>query len=75
MKNKRIWLTGASRGIGLETAKLLAKTEADLFLSARSEQSFKEVISDFANHKNTYLMPCDVSSSLEIATIYKKIKE
>jgi len=75
MKKKRIWLTGASRGIGLETAKILAKTGSVIFMSASTEQSLKNIKSEFAGYENCYLMPCNVASNDEIKATYTKIKE
>jgi short-subunit dehydrogenase len=75
MKNKRIWLTGASRGIGLETAKLLAKKGLTLFLSASSPDSFKPVISQFKEFENIFFYPCDISDSNEVKNTYSKIQK
>jgi len=74
MEKLRIWLTGASRGIGLETAKILAENGATLFLSASSHESFKNVAGTFNNFDNIFLMPCDISKSKEVKRIYSKIR-
>ncbi len=75
MKNKRIWLTGASRGIGFETAKLLAKNDVTLFLSARRRESFDDVIQHFQSSEKVYIIPCDVSNSDNVKNAYAEIKE
>ncbi len=42
-KNKTIWITGASTGIGAELAKQLADTDVTLILTARDEQKLKTI--------------------------------
>ncbi len=73
--NKRIWLTGAARGIGLATARLLADTDAVLFLSSTKPESFKDVVTLFKDYSNIYFMPCDVSDANEVKKTYAKIKK
>ncbi|UCD17026.1 MAG: SDR family NAD(P)-dependent oxidoreductase, partial [Candidatus Zixiibacteriota bacterium] len=41
LKNKIVFITGASSGIGLETAKLFAREQAKLILAARREARLK----------------------------------
>ncbi len=71
----KIWLTGASRGIGLETAKLLADRGATLFLSASKQESFENALPLFKDNENIFLFPCDISKSEEIRKTYAKIKD
>ena len=42
-KNKRVWITGASSGIGAALAKAFAEHGAHLILSARNEQELNRI--------------------------------
>jgi short-subunit dehydrogenase len=46
LKGKRIWITGASSGIGKELALYAARKGAIVLLSSRNEQSLKEVVKE-----------------------------
>ncbi|MET1254857.1 SDR family NAD(P)-dependent oxidoreductase [Aliikangiella maris] len=52
--DKRIWLTGASSGIGLALAHLLLNNNAKVALSARNEQRLNE---HFKHHTNALILP------------------
>lgn len=62
-----IVITGASRGIGLATAKRLDTSDSNLFLVASSKDSFK---GDF---KNARLFGCDMSKSDQINNLVSEI--
>ena len=47
LENRKIWITGASFGIGLELAKALLEKNNELVLTARSESSLQQLESDF----------------------------
>jgi 3-oxoacyl-[acyl-carrier protein] reductase len=74
IKNKVVLITGASKGIGRETALLLAQKGAMLAISARNENLLKEV----ANLCSTEVLifPSDMSVEKEISNFiqaaYKK---
>lgn len=65
MKNKIILITGATSGIGKETARILAGMGAELVLVARDEDKLKNTISEIGkttgNTKLEYIQ-CDLSS-------------
>lgn len=49
MKSKVIVITGASSGIGMETAKLLASAGHKLILAARREEKLKALVTSIKN--------------------------
>ncbi len=72
LKNKVVFITGASTGLGLELAKQLVKQGANTILTARNEEKLEKArvttgISD------SYLL--DVRSEREIAEVVTKVIE
>lgn len=74
---KYILITGASSGIGLEMARILANKKYDLILVARSEKKLQalkqELESSFGVEVNCIL--ADLSDELEVAKVYKTTEE
>lgn len=68
-RNKTIWITGASSGIGLALAKKLSKMGCILILSSRSEMN----LNDFG--KDCYWIPLDLSKPESINTCFQEIKK
>ena len=60
MKDKVIWITGASSGIGAELAKQYSKTGARLILSARRKLALQAVKDSCENQKNIEILPLDL---------------
>jgi short-subunit dehydrogenase len=71
---KNIWITGASRGIGLGIAKQLINGNYNLILSASSKDSFRDLPKEILTAKNTFLFPCNLLNADDVATAYEKIK-
>ena len=67
VENKVILITGASSGIGRETARVLAQNGARVVLSARREERLKELAAELGE-RAAYL-PSDVTR-LEDTTMY-----
>jgi short-subunit dehydrogenase len=72
LKNKVIWLTGASSGIGEALAYELAKKGAKLILSARRKEELERVKGncDAAAQPNIHTLPLDLSepATLKLST-------
>lgn len=69
MQDKTILITGATSGIGKETAKALAKNGARVLFNSRNEQKGKETqaeIQEFAGHDKVHFTACDLSSLKQI---------
>lgn len=75
--NEVIWITGASSGIGAEMAKLLAKSGADLILSARRENLLIEVGKECEalSQKKPFILPFDATDSEEQKNAFDKVME
>lgn len=69
---KRIWITGASSGIGAELAQQLAGCKAQLILSGRSDQKLQQVASKCGSGTRTVVMNVDCSEQ-EMSRIVKEI--
>jgi NAD(P)-dependent dehydrogenase (short-subunit alcohol dehydrogenase family) len=82
MQNKTILITGATAGIGLETAKSLAKKGANLYIVARNTEKAKKAVEEikaFSGNNNVDFFVADLSSQKEIrrlaAEINSKLKK
>jgi len=71
-KNKRIWITGASSGIGLALAKALIKESAFIAVTARNGEKLFE---HFGNNHKVLIVPGDVTSRSINDSIMHKIDE
>lgn len=60
-KDKVIWITGASSGIGEHLAYAFAKQGAELILSARNEEELKRVQQNCDPSVRTLVLPMDVT--------------
>lgn len=68
----KIFITGASSGIGRELAKLYASSDNELILLARREERLKELCLELQDAKSTQIITADVS---EFDTLQEKIKD
>jgi len=74
-KNKVIWITGATSGIGEALAKQVATYQPKLILSARREKLLQEVARDCAEKgAECVVLPLDVSQPEQILTAAKTIE-
>ncbi len=76
LKNKTILITGASRGIGKETAILFAREGANLILLARNLSHLQDLkqllISQFDT--NIHIFLCDVSDQNQVKEIFSELR-
>jgi len=76
LKNRYALITGASRGIGKESAILFAKNGANLLLVARDKDaliSLKEELKEFS--VNVAIFVCDLSDENNIKSLFIEIKK
>ncbi|KAK6208382.1 hypothetical protein LQW54_006863 [Pestalotiopsis sp. IQ-011] len=62
MKDKVVLMTGASSGIGIETARAMAATDAKVFLAVRSIEKAQQTCASFLKPGRVELLECDTSS-------------
>ena len=75
LKNKVLWITGASSGIGEALATLAAKQGAVVILSARSVSKLEVLQHQLSTFSTVYVVECDVSSETSVAEAKQKIFE
>ena len=77
LTNKIILITGATSGIGKETAIGLARLNATIIFTTRDllkgEKVKKELI-EKTNNKNIYMLKCDLASFESIRNFCKEFK-
>ncbi len=77
MQNKNILITGATAGIGLETAKSLAKKGANIYIVARTTEKAKiavEEIKEYSGNDSIHFFVADLSSQKEVRKLAEEIK-
>jgi len=62
IKNKTVWITGASSGIGKALATEFSKQGANLILSARNEKKLLEVKELCENDEKVKILPLDLTN-------------
>lgn len=73
LKNKVVWITGASSGIGQALAFAMAKEGAKLVLSSRREQELKNVAEKCSS--DVLILPLDLSNSSNFNSLAKQVVE
>jgi NAD(P)-dependent dehydrogenase (short-subunit alcohol dehydrogenase family) len=73
LSNKVALVTGGSSGIGLATAKLFKKEGAKLVITARTEESRDQVMSDYGDLFD--IVVADVSRLSDLDKVYAHIKK
>lgn len=72
LKNKTVWITGASGGIGKEMAIQMANAGAKIILTARSVEKLN-AIKDSLKGDGHLICPMDLSKTEEIPSTVKKV--
>ncbi|MCR9107640.1 MAG: SDR family oxidoreductase [Rhodobacteraceae bacterium] len=65
LTGQTVLITGASRGIGAEAARVFAEAGANVALVARSADSIADIAGEIG--KNAVAIPCDISRYWEVA--------
>lgn len=73
IENKVVLITGASSGIGEETAKVLARNGAKIVLSARREDRLQALAAEIGD--NTVYLKSDVTKAEDMAALVALAKE
>jgi NAD(P)-dependent dehydrogenase (short-subunit alcohol dehydrogenase family) len=73
LKGKTVVITGASRGIGAEAARLFAKAGSNVVLIARSNSAIDELAAEIG--AQALALPCDVADYSAVEAALKKAKE
>ena len=75
IRNKVIWVTGASSGIGEALARELAAGGARLVLSARRQTELERVRASLANSSTHLLLPLDITDNAAVLAAVNTIKQ
>lgn len=72
-RNKVVWITGASSGIGEHLAYALSEQEAKLVISARNERELQRVKDNCQNNTDIMVLPLDVTNHEAITAAVVKV--
>jgi NAD(P)-dependent dehydrogenase (short-subunit alcohol dehydrogenase family) len=77
LTNKVVIITGANTGIGIETAKELAKMNGHIILAGRSSQKTRDavkIIKDYSSNQKVEAIELDLSSLSSVRSFVDKFK-
>lgn len=69
--NKKVFITGGTSGIGLETAKEFLSEGAEVLIGARNKEKLKEIETQISN-PNLHILDLDVS---DVSSLQMKVQE
>ena len=76
LKDKKVFISGSTKGIGLATAKTLAKEGAEVDVNGRSQESIDQAISNIISEINSAKISgiaCDFSKKDEVDSLIEKL--
>lgn len=73
LANKIVWVTGASSGIGKETAIQCAKHGATVILSARNSDSLSKVKDSLTDAEKHFVLPLDLEQNAHFDELAKTV--
>src|SRR5690606_13479287 len=73
LKNKVVWITGASSGIGAETAKAFAAEGAAVILTARNSDKLTALQAEIGG--NSICLTMDVTSNEDVMHVCQEVIE
>ena len=71
-RGQRVWVIGASSGIGAETARKLLARGATLALSARNAAGLQQIAN---GHADTLILPLDITDHASVVSAHKQLLE
>ena len=74
-KDKIVWVTGASSGIGAEIAKQAAHAGATVILSARKEAELQAIRLLLPNSDTHLVLPLDLADSSNFSSLVEIVKD
>jgi NAD(P)-dependent dehydrogenase (short-subunit alcohol dehydrogenase family) len=77
MKNKNVLITGSTAGIGLETAKALAKQGANVYIHGRNKEKAQKAVEEViaaSGNKNVFFFIADLSKQKEVRRLADEVK-
>lgn len=74
-KDKVIWITGASSGIGEHLAYAFSEQGAKLILSSRNQQELTRVKQNCSQPNTVQILPLDVAQFDQVSNTYQQAKE
>lgn len=74
LKNKKIVITGGSKGIGLEIAKSFSKESCSVFINSRDLKNLKKAKKKI-NNKNLYIFPGDLTNIADTRKFFKFVEK
>ena len=73
LSGKKIFVTGASSGIGRAIAVACSKMGAEVFISGRNETRLQETLSLMDNSVKHSVVPCDITLQSEIQNVVSQL--
>ena len=75
LKDKVVWITGASSGIGASLAIQLNKLGAKVIASARRTEKLMELKNNCPNPQDLITLPLDITNPISIKNAIEKVKQ